>query len=172
MLDRFQAWQERREAKAKRRRIEDSNQYVTCRQFKFWRRGAMVGFALLFAGSLGNSYVDRERANDGRQALVNSARVVVIDGCNRDFRNTERLRALLIRAETAIEEQYRSDFISKRRYDEAIKFYEAEIKRLKLPNCKTARNVITDDPFTPVPDPPLPLYPGSPLATEEPKRPG
>lgn len=171
MVQRTKTWKARWDEKRRRTRIEDMNQYITCRQFKFWRRGMVIGFIILFLGAMSNSYVDRERSRVARATLVHSSRVVVIDGCNRDFRTIERLRALLVRAELAVNQQRKEGIISQRRYETALKFYDEEIRLLRLPDCRRAQNVITADPFRDVPKPPFPLYPGSPLSTPEPERP-
>jgi hypothetical protein len=168
----FAKWRKQYYERRKRHFIEDSNQYVTCRQFKFWRRSAMIAFLLLLLGALGNTAIDRERADTGRQVLVDSSRVVVIDGCNRDFRTIEKLRAVFQRSIIALGEQLKAGDITQERYDNAIKFYNGELRLLKLPDCRRARNIITDNPFRDVPPPPVPLYPGSPLATPPPQAPG
>jgi hypothetical protein len=163
-------WKKRFEERRKRTRIEDSNQYVTCRQFKFWRRMVIAGYVILTIGYIGNTTVDRERASDGRAALVQSGRYVSVVGCNRDFITIEKIRGVFQRAIIGLDEQFAAGEITKERHVRGIAFYLGELDRIRLPDCRDASNIITDNPFRPIEPPVEPLYPNGPGSTPPPPR--
>src|ERR1044072_4383921 len=119
-------WQERREWKRIEDRI-DHRMPVSRYLFFRWVRRAIVGYAVLFLGFLGNNLIDRQRAQDGRQALVDSSRIVVIEGCNRDFRTIQKLRGVFNRAEESIKVQHRAGLITDDQYKRGIDFYEQQL---------------------------------------------
>lgn len=129
---------------------------------------ATIGFLILLVGLLiafkvGSNYnADRvKEASANRNAIVTSGRVVSVAGCNRDFKTISSLRGILIRAQTSVRLQRKADILSEKQYQRAVSYYQKALDEVRLPDCRAAESVVTDDPTKarPIPEP---LYPGGP----------
>lgn len=122
---------------------------------------ARIGFLLLFLGVAVGFYVDSQHAQDARTAIVNSGRAVSVSGCNRDFRSITNDHNLLRAAERELRAAYKAQEqpISKAQFDNAVRFYREQIEANPLPDCRKAREVVTDDPSKDPDSIPKPLYP-------------
>lgn len=124
-------------------------------------RQARIAFVIILAG-VGFSLWDQGHQSDAsRAAIVQSGRVVSVDGCNRDFHSISKLRTLLVAASNELERQYRHDAIpglTRAQYIRARKFYRDQLEGIPLPDCRHAKTVVTSNPnaHTRVP---VPLYP-------------
>lgn len=132
---------------------------------RYYRNRAMVGFVALLIGLGGAFYAqsedraDRRAEADGqREAIVTSGRALAVDGCNRDFRDREGLRNVLIAAQVSIPTSLERGDITKRQAEFALNFYAEQLRRLPLPDCRDARGLLTADPNE-VPAIPTPLFP-------------
>jgi hypothetical protein len=162
MLRRIKKWEKSYEERRKLAFIEDTNQYVTCRQFKVWRRGAILAFVLLAVGGIGNQYADRQRSEQARSALVKSGQIVSVDGCNRDFRITQRERAVFERSLALAKQQHDSGLTTDRQYLRSREFFEQQLSDFALPDCRITQGLLTADPERADQPVPRPLYHGSP----------
>lgn len=128
------------------------------RAVRNYSRGAILGF-LILAGGLGFVQMSQNHENkNAQQALVQSGRVVAVDGCNRDFKSTERIRSLLQRLLDATEASFEKGQMNAQQYAQARAFYQSELDRQVLPDCRQAEEVLSDDFSKPI-NPPTPLYP-------------
>ncbi len=128
------------------------------RAVRNYSRGAMIGF-LILVGGLGFVQVSQNHENQqAQEALVQSGRVVAVDGCNRDFKQTARIRSLMQRLLAATEEAYDKGQMTADKYAQARAFYQSELDRQVLPDCRKAEQVLSSDPSKPI-NPPTPLYP-------------
>ena len=123
-----------------------------------YRRTAIVGFLVLL---LANAYVwyDSNTNNqDSREAIVQSGQVVSVSGCNRDFRTTQALHAILQTSDDFNQAAAKKGDITQAQADEAHTYYQQFIKSLPLPDCKAAGDVLTSETGD-VPPTPKPLTP-------------
>lgn len=134
-----------------------------------YARNSLVGFVILLAGLGYAWHTGAEDAADSRDAIakssrasataiVASGRALAVDSCNRDFKNTGRLRGLLLRAEAEIPKAVKKGRFSKEEAADALEFYDKELARIPLPDCRLAEVILTDDPSKPVQQP-VPLHP-------------
>ncbi len=137
------------------------------RHFRKWRRNATVGFLILFGASVFNSIEVRQSGDEARDRIIQSSRVVIVEGCNRDFRTIQNTRGVLESAKEFVEQQRKRGDISDERASKSIEFYDQEIRRNRLPDCRASVGVITDNTNGHKVIPPEPLYPGSPLEDSE-----
>lgn len=147
-------------------RLDQYEDEMSARARRNRHRRAILGFFILLVGLGANMWADRTRAEESRQALVDSSKVVVIDSCNRDFRALAIDRALLIDARKAILDEVRRGDARREDVQRSLDFYDHELARRPLPDCRRAGDIITDNPGTAKKrqPPPKPLYPGSPEA--------
>jgi hypothetical protein len=133
-------------------------------------RGSVVGFLILVAGlgySLHESNADSARASrnlqhealSSRTAIVQSGRIVAVDGCNRDFATITRLRLVLMRSRDIVRRNVEDGTYTQHQGAVAEKFYARQIRELSLPDCRQAKSIITDDPRR-LGIPPTPRFPG------------
>lgn len=123
-------------------------------------RRAVLGFMILLVGIGVSLYVNNHDAANARKATVNSGRAVAVDGCNRDFRDKDDFRGLLLRLKVANDSSFRTNKVAfkagkitpqayaslVRGHDAAVKFYTDSLNDQKYPNCGKARSIVTDDP--------------------------
>lgn len=105
-------------------------------------RGAVVGFLVLLVG-IGFALHD---ANSARHAVVQSARAVAVSSCNGRYQDREGLRNLLISAERQIPREVKRGNMTPEQAASAKVFYFSQLHKLKLPDCRAAARIITDDP--------------------------
>lgn len=124
-------------------------------------RGATVAFTVMALAIGGSFYAQGTDSSQGRTAIVQSGRAVAVDGCNRDFKATERFRNLLLRGQAAQKRARADGDITQRQYELGREFYKRELRRTPLPDCRDALRILTDDPNVEVRVPP-PLYSSPP----------
>lgn len=139
-------------------RIEENAGRGMRKGLRHLRNSALVGFLILLGGIGGAITTSQHDSDSSREAVVTSARVVSVDGCNRDFTTITRVRAVLVNAKKFQVAALKRGDISLERYADAIAYYDEQLSGLPLPDCRNAVNVITDDPTkqTQVPDPRYP----------------
>jgi hypothetical protein len=150
----------------------------TIRGIHAYRRQAIIAFVILVLGVGYNSYigvqgsVERAKiANEAREAIVQSGRVVAVDGCNRDYADRVKFRNLLLRLQAA-------SAVSRTQTPEQRKrsqqFYKTELANYPLIDCRRARDIITDEPdeLRTAPEPWYPANPDAPQEIKLPKLPG
>lgn len=122
-------------------------------------RRALVGYFVMFLAFLGNVLYAQHVAREGREAIVKSGDIIAIDGCNRDYRERQEVRQVLIASRQFQEGALKRGDISQIQHDRAIDFYNDRLEGLPLPDCRRAGDILTDDPdsLTRMPEP---LYPG------------
>lgn len=136
---------------------------------RVYSRRMLVGFLVLLAGvgyavhtSNSDSAAGREALAKSGQAsaaaIVSSGRALAVDSCNRDFQSIGRQRGLLIRAEAQIPKAVKKGQISQEQAKDAFKFYNDELSRIPLPDCRKVKLILTDDPKKPISQP-VPLHP-------------
>lgn len=109
-----------------------------------------------------NSLIDRDRANQGREALAESGNVVSVSGCNRDFRLYQKVRAVFNQSLAAVEAQHAQGLTTDEQYERVKQFYNDQLTNFALPDCRDVANTLTDNPDrSGDKTAPSPLYPGS-----------
>lgn len=131
------------------------------RRFKTRARKATVGFLILLAGVGFTQYSSDQVGRESRDAIVQSGRALAVDGCNRDFNSIQRLRSLLQSAQSAQRRAFLKGQVTPTQYAEGVKFYTEQLAQTPLPDCRHARNILTDDPSKPI-QVPTPLHPPEP----------
>jgi hypothetical protein len=121
----------------------------------------LVGLIVAFRVGADYNAHNNAVADQNRNAIVQSGRVVSVDGCNRDFKSISSLRGLLLRAQVSIAVQHKAGILEGRQYQDAVRYYQKALDDIKLPDCRRAKKVVTDDP-TQIRREPTPLYPGGP----------
>lgn len=125
-------------------------------------RGALVGFAILLAGT-GFAIIDgRNEADSARHAIVVSGRNVATDSCNARFRQQQVLRRIVRSGRPTIRQYVKDGTLTPAQGEQAIRDNKKTVSKLILPDCRVVANVLTDDPDKLKPNQPPPLYPGSP----------
>jgi hypothetical protein len=122
---------------------------------------ALIAYAIL-AGGVGVAiYTSATDDNESDKAIVKSGRIVAVDSCNRDFKAQQRFINLLERLQVASEQATKRSGVDPERARQALAFYASEIGRAKagLPDCREAKNVITDN-SKEQGGVPTPLHPG------------
>lgn len=157
-------WRQRRND----RLLREQQDHVTCATFYAWVRRAVAGYVVLTLGFLGNTYVDRKRAESAREALAQSGNVVSIVGCNRDFKLYVSIRAVFKRSEASARQQHKQGLLTDEQFARMVAANRALIREFPLPDCREVANVLTTAPDKAEDrqPPPSPLYPGSPEARE------
>lgn len=113
---------------------------------KRYRRDALAGFLILVIGISLVFWVARNDNAESQHAIVQSGRAVSVDGCNRDFRDRQKFRALLLKLEDVTRASAKAGRASPDQVKQAIAFYDSQLKAFSLPDCRAAANVVTNDP--------------------------
>lgn len=108
-------------------------------------RRATAGFLILFIGTMVSLWVSYDVSQDSRDRIINTGNAVVVDGCNRDFADRQGLRKLLIAGRTLVESQRKKGAIPDDQAAIGHKFYNDQLRALKLPDCRKATDAITDE---------------------------
>jgi hypothetical protein len=119
------------------------------------RKSAVIGFLILLLGIGFNIWDNKQQGEHSRHAIVNSGRVVSVAGCNRDFHTITATRGVLIAAKKNVRAQEKAGRFTKDQADDAVTFYNTQLGKLTLPDCRLARTIVTDDPdkLRPIPTP-------------------
>lgn len=109
-------------------------------------RQAAVGYLILFVGVMGMYWNGQHVSNAEREAVVQSGSAVVVDSCNRDYIATGRLRGIIIRIRNVIEAQDEAGKGDPEENQFAVDFYNNELKKIPLPDCRDTADALTADP--------------------------
>jgi hypothetical protein len=130
------------------------------------RNQALIGYFILLVGIIitfglqrHETSVRRADANAQRQSIVRSGSAVAVSGCNRDFLTITSLRRVLIDSGEVSKRAHARGLVSDQQYRSTQRFYQRQLHRLKLPDCRKAEHLITSNPERPLVVP-VPLFPG------------
>jgi hypothetical protein len=123
-----------------------------------YARAALASFLILASGVGVALHANSTSANDSRDAILNSGRVVLVSDCNRDFSSINRIRGLLIAAREGSKRAHANGNMSDQQYRDAQRFYAEQLASQPLPDCREAVTLLTDDPNLRV-RVPTPRYP-------------
>lgn len=132
-----------------------------------YRRAALTGFVILLGGIGFGLHATTREGDNSRNAIVTSTRAVAVDSCNGRYQDREGLRNLLLAAEATIPSSVKKGDITPSQAETAKVFYDRQLAKLRLPDCRRAAKIITSDPGRTVKIP-KPLHP--PDATLTPPR--
>ncbi len=99
-----------------------------------YRNSAIVGFLILAIGMGASQVANNHAAADGRARIVDSGNAVAVTGCNRDFNTSLRQRQALYRQP----DRSNGQPLTPEQRDQIIR------QLTPLPDCRQARNVVTD----------------------------
>lgn len=122
------------------------------------QRRSLIGFLILLVGVGTTLYVGDKNADEARKAIVDTGRIVSVDGCNRDFQSRKEVREVLQRSKDFQLAALERGDITQAQYKRAVEFYNDRLKGLPLPDCRHAESIVSDDPDE-VPAMPKPLHP-------------
>lgn len=128
---------------------------------RHWRIGATAGFVVLVLGVAGAFFANAHDQDASNRAIVRSGTLVAVDACNRDYRSREGDIKLFRRLIVAAGQSYKDGRITTEQYNAAVMFYQKEISKRPLPDCRKAIKTLTDDPGAER-APLKPLYPAQP----------
>ena len=132
---------------------------AAAKALKSYVRRAVIGFLILLAG-IGYAIHDQNVfTGQARESIVRSGKVVSVSGCNRDYQTISALRGVLTTAQAIQEKAFRAGDIPKSVLERSNAFYTSQLELLMLPDCRTAREILTDDPNAEI-KVPEPLFPG------------
>jgi hypothetical protein len=123
-----------------------------------YSKAAATGFVILLLGLVLCVYVVQNYDAAARRAIVDSGRAISVSSCNRDFDSISKDRNLLQRGRENIQQQYAAKDITETAYRRSIAFYDRELREYRLPDCREALDVVTDNPNAPI-FIPRPRYP-------------
>ena len=121
------------------------------------RKDVLVAFLILFAGVGWNV---RDAANS-RNAIVNSGRVVAVEGCNRDFNTVLASRKIVEGAQDRFLDAYDAGVITKEQLHNYTADNQRQVARLVVPDCRKVPALLTDDPRNTHYPPPYPKFLGT-----------
>lgn len=127
-----------------------------------WKR-AIWGFVVFVVALILVAGYNNHQNTVSRDAIVQSGQAVAVDGCNRDYQDRVQFRGLLERLKEASKVSYQSGRTTKDQYDTAVDFYDDQLKKFALPDCRDAENLLTSDPNKDLPVI-KPYYQGNPDA--------
>jgi hypothetical protein len=139
--------------------VEEQVRHAADKAAKRTQRRALVGFLVLLFGLLAAIWIGGNQAENARKAIVDTGRIVSVSGCNRDYEDRVAVRKVLIASKEFTKNAFRRLNLSPEEVQLRLDFYDEQLADLPLPDCRKARNVVSDDP-TKVPAFPKPLYPG------------
>lgn len=133
---------------------------------RLYMRRALIGFLVLLAGVSFAAHNTQTEAANARDAILESARIVVVDGCNRDFIDRLQVRGVLEDSSKDIRRRYNEGAMPREEAIRRLKFYKHELSTLPLPDCRRAPDILTDNPDEINGTRVDPLYPGHPRAED------
>ena len=122
------------------------------------QRRSTVGFIILLVGLATVLWLGEHHASSARKAIIDTGRIISVDGCNRDFKSRQEIREVLLRSKEFQDGALERGDITKSEYQRAIEFYDERLEALPLPDCRKSETILSDDPDE-VPAKPTPLYP-------------
>lgn len=121
---------------------------------KYVRAASIAFFGLIAAIILVfNQY------KEARHAVVRSGTVVSVASCNRDYDTINTLRGVLEAFKASNMSLFKAGELSQTAYATSAEFTEKQLARLDLPDCRTAEDLLTDNPNE-IPSVSPPLFPG------------
>jgi hypothetical protein len=130
---------------------------------KHYTRRAMLGYVILFLAAVGNVYYARYKGDQARDAIVRSGNAVAVVGCNRDFVDREKFRALLRRLKQSTDESFKNGRSTAGQHEAAVKFYTDELGNYTSIDCRASQHTISDNPLARFAEP-APCYVGTDTA--------
>jgi hypothetical protein len=126
-----------------------------------YRNRAIVGFIILLFGIIYVQWYNSHTAKEAREAIVQSGRAVALLGCNRDYHTQQALRSVITASKAFAVTAEKNGVITEADLAARQDFYDAQLAKIEIPDCRAAKSVVTDDPrdLGPLPEP---LYPGHP----------
>lgn len=104
-----------------------------------WHRWSRTAAYLLVAGmSIVALQVGLSNASESREALADSARTVVIDGCERDNDTRAIIRQIIQSGKDDIEAYVKEGVLTREQADRALKANDQAIKKLPDADCEAA----------------------------------
>lgn len=125
-----------------------------------YRNSALVGFAILLGGLGGGFWAQQHDASEARNAIVISGRNVAVSGCNDRFRQQQVIRGIIRSGSKQIDRYESEGTLTPAQGKRAQIENRKSVRKVKLPDCRLQRDLLTDDPRSLKPDVPAPLYPG------------
>lgn len=138
----------------------EQTRIISERALKRYQRRAVAGFLILFLASMANILYSNQVSTDAREQVVKSGDIVAVSGCNRDYEDRIAVRSVLVESKAFTKQAVKEGRLTKTEGDLRLDFYNARLEALPLPDCRTADEVLTDDPDKPL-RVPEPLYPAS-----------
>jgi hypothetical protein len=131
---------------------------------KSYSKKVAILFAAFAAAAAILFYIAFTDADEQRDDLRESGVAVAVEGCNRDFRGTEKIRSLLIRLQKNGIERYRQTEKAgpvtpevTQQFNEAQDFYKDQLQEITLPDCRKTAAAFNVNPDRL--EDPVPLYP-------------
>lgn len=121
------------------------------------RRVALAGYLVFFVTVAAVWTAGQHNADNSRHAIVRSAKVVAVAGCNVDYRFAKNFQGLFTRLDEANKAQFDAGAITADARQRAHDFYARNQKTIPVPDCRKAENVVSSDPDG-IPPVPTPLY--------------
>jgi hypothetical protein len=125
------------------------------------RNRALVGFIILLLGLLVVGYTVQVESDKSRAQIVKSGDAIAVGSCNRDYTVIDSLRDELERSFARIDSLEADGTYSKHQADVARESTGHFLEKYKLPDCRSAETILTDDPEAEV-TVPVPRYPDDP----------
>lgn len=138
--------------------IGAETQHAAAKVLKRYSLSAVVGFLILLGTNVFVWGTAQNLNQESRDAIVVSGKVVSIEGCNRDFQTISALRGVLTAAQRQGEKAADAGDISPAQLERSRDFYDTQLKKLRLPDCKVAGEILTADKDE-LPRVPTPLRP-------------
>jgi hypothetical protein len=123
-------------------------------------KGAVIGYVILFLGVLGMYFNGQSVSKKERGAVVDSGRIVSVDGCNRDYNTIQTLRDEISKSKKRTQQLVKEGTLTQAQADRAIEQTNDLLERYQLPDCRKAETVLTDNPED-VSKQPVPRFPPS-----------
>lgn len=120
---------------------------------------ATIGYLILFMGILMMYLNGQSTSQREREAIVESGRVVSVDGCNRDYETIATLRDEIEASKDRTLKLVKEGTLTEAQAMRSINETDDFLERYVLPDCRKAEEVLTSDPDQ-VNRVPKPKYPG------------
>ena len=124
------------------------------------RAVSRIAYIVLTVGLMVSLFIASHERAKAQDAVVESGRAVAVEGCNRDFEDRMRFRSLLKRLRAASEQAAKEGRTTEEQRQQAVAFYDQELKRFGLPDCRKSQDLLTSNPDKSIPDI-APYYPGA-----------
>lgn len=113
---------------------------------RVYSRRAIIGFIVLFLAFTANVLYSNHVASSGRDAVINSGNIVAVSGCNRDYRSAQAIRGVLIASKDFTKQAIKRGSLSPSEAIDRLNFYDTQLAKLPLPDCRQSASVLTDNP--------------------------